>query len=49
MPVVHGAGKQLVVLQDSVPRKSEIVVFNRAAGTFELEAKLKVDQSWDSI
>ena len=49
MPVVFGAAKQLVVVQDSVPRKSEIVVFYRAAGTFELEAKLKVDQSWDSI
>lgn len=47
--MVLDADKKLVVVQDSVPRKSEVVVFNRAEGTFELEAKLKVDQSWDSI
>ena len=47
--MVLGAEKKLVVVQNSVPRKSEIVVFNRTEGTFELEAKLKVDQSWNSI
>ena len=48
-PFVAESGKKVAFVQNSVPRRFEIVIFDRSNGTFEFQEKCKTDPKWQAI